>query len=485
MVDPGLGTWIDRHARRAPEAVALRGPGFEFTYRSFARRIGGLAVQLTERGIVPGDRVAYHGGNDPAALTSLFASAAVGAIWVPIHPARPEDEVAWVLDDAAPSLLIRAEPETHPETHVPELSASDLPDDGADGWIPDRNAGPDEVVMLPYTSGTTGRPKAVLLTHSNILWNVIQLLMVCGFTRDDVALAVAPLTRMGGLGVTVLPTLFVGGTVVIPAHLDGPAVLRSIEEDRVSIFFGNPDVLSAAVDAPEWPTTDLSSIRTAIVGGGLVPEPLLRSYLDRGVNLRHGYGLTEAAPVVSLLDEREAAERPFSVGRALPFVDVRALRPDGTECEPGEVGEWVIRGPNVCAGYRGEDRARDEEGWLHTGDLGSIDADGYLTFFDRASSAMRIGGDMVYPAAVELCLYGVPGIADAAVAEVDGRLVAAVVPRTGDGLDVASILASLRDRLPSASVPTELRTIAAIPRNAAGKVLRERLRELLAAPMGP
>jgi fatty-acyl-CoA synthase len=159
------------------------------------------------------------------------------------------------------------------------------------------------------------------------------------------------------------------------------------------------------------------------------------------------------------------------------FVEVRAVRPDGSDCDPGEVGEWVIRGPNVTSGYWRLPPDRDVDGWFHTGDVGSIDADGYLTFVDRASSALRIDGEIVYPATVEIAMYGMRGIADAAATEVDGRLVAAVVSEAP--IDAEATMASLRGSLPPQSVPSEIRPVEAIPRNASGKVRRDELRALL------
>lgn len=480
MAAPGLGTWIERRARRAPNDVALLAAGTAFSNLELAGRIRSFTAALAADGIVPGDRVAYHGVNHPAALISLFAASAVGAIWVPIHAARREDEVVTILRDAEPRLLVRAEPDTHPDAGVDEVDGDDLvaADDDAPP-PPDRDPAGDDLVILAYTSGTTGPPKGVMLSETNVLWNCIQMVAACGIGSSDVALAAAPLTRIGGLGVTVLPTVFAGGAVVLPPAGDGSSVLATIERDRVSVVFANPDLLDAMVRAPGWADADLSSIRTGIVGGGLVPEALLRTYLDRGVRLRHGYGLTEAGPVVSVLDDRDAAERSATVGRPLPFVDVRAVRADGSVCDVGEIGAWQIRGPNVCAGYWGRPPLHDEAGWFPTGDLGSIDAEGYLTFLDRASSALRIGDATVYPATVELLLYGTPGIADAAVAEVGGRLVAAVVLEPGADVDGADVLASLSGSLPAASVPSEIRTVEAIPRNAAAKVRRDELSDIL------
>jgi fatty-acyl-CoA synthase len=208
---------------------------------------------------------------------------------------------------------------------------------------------------------------------------------------------------------------------------------------------------------------------------------LLRAYLGRGVRLRHGYGLTEASPVVSLLDEREAESRLDSVGRPLPFVEVRAVRADGSACEPGEPGAWWIRGPNVSSGYWRRPPATDADGWFPTGDVGSIDAEGYLTFLDRASSAMSVGDGVVYPATIERALYGAPGVADVAAAEVDGRIVAAIVGEAGRRPDVPALVERLRGSLAPHEVPSEIAVVVSIPRNAAGKVRRAELVDALRA----
>jgi acyl-CoA synthetase (AMP-forming)/AMP-acid ligase II len=427
--------------------------------------------------VTPGDRVAFHGVNHPMALTSLFASVATGAIWVPIHPQRPEHEVLSILEDAEPALLVRASPQTQPPTEVPEVDVAELESLPRDVPLPEHGPGPDDLAILAYTSGTTGSPKGAMLTHGNITWAVVQMLQACAFAPTDVTLAAAPFTRMGGIGVTVLPTLFVGGSVVVPSTTDGTDILDTIEQARVTVLFANPDLLEGMRRSPRWDEADMSSVRTGVVGGGMVPEPLLRAYLDQGVRLRHGYGLTEASPAVSLLDERDAATRPDSVGKPLPFVEVRSVRPDGSECEPNEVGEWQIRGPNVCVGYWRRDPPHRAGGWLPTGDVGSIDAGGYLTILDRASSAMAVDGSIVYPASIERAVYGTEGVIDAAVVQVDGRLVLAVVEQPGSRLDVEAILTSLRARLRPSEVPAEVRRVAAVPRNQAGKVLRAALCE--------
>ena len=472
----GLGTWIERRAVRSPASVALVTEESSRSYIDFAREIRATAAMLHQRGIGVGDRVAFHGRNDPFALTSLFATTAIGAVWVPVHPARPEDEVRSVLLDSGARLLIRASPATHPGTDVPEVEVAEFDPIATDPALPVWEAASDDLAILAYTSGTTGPPKGVMLSQGNVLWDVIQMVTECAIASSDVTLAAAPFTRMGGLGVTVLPTLFAGGTVVVPPGGEGPAVLETIARSRVTLLFANPDLLQDVMRAPGWEEADLSSVRTGVVGGGLAPEALIRAYLDRGVPLLHGYGLTEAAPIVSLLQDQDAATRTGSVGRPMPFVEVRSVRSDGSDCEPNEVGEWWIRGPNVSAGYWRRPPVRDADGWFPTGDIGVIDADGYLTFIDRASSVMRVGDAAVYPATIERALYGAPGLSDVAAVDVDGRIVVGIVAETD--VDTDDLLVGLGSTLAPHEIPHEVRRVAEIPRNAAGKVRREALRQL-------
>jgi fatty-acyl-CoA synthase len=320
-----------------------------------------------------------------------------------------------------------------------------------------------------------------MLSHANLTWNVIHMLSACAFSRADVVLAAAPLARVGGLAVTVLEALFVGGTVVVPTALDGDTVLSTIARERVSILFANPDLLETMVGSPAWSGTDLSSIRTGVVGGGLVQEGLLRRYLERRIVLRHGYGLTEASPVVTLLDERDVLTHSHTVGRVIGFVQARTVNEDGMSCAPGEVGELVIRGPNVTSGYwrcpEATAAASMPGGWWRTGDAASMDRDGYITHVDRVKDAMELAEGRVYPAEIERLLYGAPGIDDAAAVALDGAVVVAVVPSPGAKPDVEDLLRRLRPRLPSRETLVSVRVVSRIPRNASGKILRGEIRD--------
>ena len=351
---------------------------------------------------------------------------------------------------------------------------AEAPDDPVDEVI-----GLDDVCMLPHTSGTTGAPKGVMLTHGNITWNVINLLSVVDFRSDDVTIAIAPFFRTGGTGVNVLPVLFTGGTVIVPETPDPNEILRLIEQHRVTIGFGNPDLLEALTRSPSWLAADFSSVRFYITGGAPVPERLIRAYMQRGVTFLQGYGLSEAAPFVLLLDAQSALRKVGSAGKPPLFVDIRTVRPDGTGCEPNETGELLVRGPNVMAGYRARaDATReaiDDHGWLRTGDAARIDDEGYVWIVDRVADAYESSGHVVYPGDVERVLAQHPAVADSGVVPHDGTGKAFVVLAAGKSVTEDELLEFCRMRLAAHEVPSSVEFLDRLPRSSVGKLLRHDL----------
>ena len=341
----------------------------------------------------------------------------------------------------------------------------------------------DDLCLLPHTSGTTGAPKGIMLTHANVTWNVVNFLTCADFRSDDVTIAIAPFFRVGGTGVNVLPVLFVGGTVVVPHDTSADEILRLIERHRVSVGFGNPDLLDALARSELWPHVDLSSVRFVITGGAPVPERLIRAYLDRGVTLLQGYGLSEAAPLALLLDPESALGRIGSAGRPPLLVDVRIVDPDGAAVGPGETGELLVRGPNVMAGYWNRPEATREvlssDGWLRTGDAARSDDEGYIWIVDRVADRFLADGRPVYPGDVERVLLRHPSIADVAVAlAVSGGgevVVALVVASAGSEPTEAEILAFAAGHLAAHEVPAVVRFVDRLPRNSVGKLIRSSL----------
>ena len=285
---------------------------------------------------------------------------------------------------------------------------------------PDVRVDLDDLLFLPHTSGTTGSPKGVMLSHGNVTWNVVNFLSRADFRGDDVTIAIAPFFRVGGTGVNVLPVLFVGGTVVVPDDASGDGLLGLVERHRVTVGFGNPDVLDELVRAERWRAADLSCIRFILTGGAPVPERLIRAYHDRGVALVQGYGLSEAGPLVLLLDAERSLRKIGSAGRPPLLVEIRIVDPDGHDVDPGDTGELLARGPNVMAGYWRRPAETGEvlldDGWLRTGDAARVDDDGDVWIVDRVDARFIVGGRTVYPGDVERQLLAHPEVADAGVA---------------------------------------------------------------------
>ncbi|HXF73497.1 MAG TPA: AMP-binding protein [Actinomycetota bacterium] len=491
-----VGSWIERRARLAPDRLALVHGDRALTYRELARRIRRLAAGLQGLGVGRGDRVTWLGPNHPAFLEGMFACGLLGAVLAPVNHRLPAPGIARILRDLEPSaLLLHAAPAPAVPgsvRSVVEVGATgptglEALVAGAAREMDEAPVGPDDLLLLPHTSGTTGRPKGVMLTHGNVTWNAINVLTCSDLRADDVTVAVAPFFRVGGTGVNVLPVLFRGGTVVVPGESGPERTLELVERHRVTVGFANPDLLDALARSPSWGSADLSSLRFVLTGGAPVPERLIRTFQERGVPLLQGYGLSEAGPVALLLDPGDAPRKVGSAGRPPLFVDVRIVAPDGREVGPGETGELEIRGPNVMAGYWRRPAATREaltpDGWLRTGDAARADEEGFVWVVDRLADRFTCDGHDVYPGDVERALLEHPGIEEAGVVGVPagprGEVGAAFLVRSPDAwVGADELLARCRKRLAPHQVPASITFLERLPRNPVGKLMRDELRAL-------
>jgi fatty-acyl-CoA synthase len=507
----GVGSWIERRARHSPDDLALIAGDHSFTYGELAGRVRRLAHGLRGMGVAAGDRVAWLGPNHPAFLESLFAAGLLGAVMAPVNHRLDQAVGRWVLEDIQPTVLIQ-----HHATNPPQVPDSvrhrvmvggsvdgavdfaAMVEDSADEAI-EVSVGLEDLCLLPHTSGTTGRPKGVMLTHGNVTWNVVNLLSCAEFRSQDVTMAIAPFFRVGGTGVNILPVLFVGGAVVVPSDITPDEILRLTERHRISVGFGNPDILQSLTHSQLWPTADLSSIRFLLTGGAPVPEPLIRTYLDRGVTLLQGYGLSEAAPVVLLLKPENALEKIGSAGTPPLLVDVRLVDPAGVDVRPGETGELLTRGPNVMAGYWNrpeETRAVfTADGWLRTGDAARVDEEGYVWIVGRVKDRFVVHERPVYPDDVERVLLAHPAISDAAVVGIPtpetGVVAIALVVLSGQAetteheLLEHELLTHCREHLAPHQVPASVTFVDRLPRNSVGKLIRAQLPALVSGARPP
>lgn len=463
----GVGAWIERWARTQGDRVAILFGDTRRLYADLASRIRRLAHGLRALGVRKGDRVVWIGPNHPAFLETLFAAAKLGAMLVPIDHRLEQDTIERLLDEVD-ARAIRSADRTHEDLIA---NHRDLPIG--------EPIDPNDACLMPFTSGTIGSPKGVMLTHANLTWNAINAISSLDIRSDDVGLAVTPFHRAGGIGITVLPVLLRGGTVVIARRQDPDDVLRLIEQQQVTLGFASPDFLEALVRSRRWRIADLGSIRAFVVGGAPARERLLRECAERGVGVLEGYGLSEAAPFVAVLDEGNAPLKMGSVGRPALFSDIRVVAPDGVDRTPGEIGELLVRGPNVMAGYwqRAADSrcVIDAHHWLHTGDAAYVDADGFLFIVGRMVDAYDVDGTTVHPGIAERVLLRHAAVAEACVIGSAEGATAHVVLGVAASAELEAELRALLETLPVHARPTAMKYVASLPKNAHGKVLRRRL----------
>ncbi|MFV2117632.1 acyl-CoA synthetase [Streptomyces sp. Act-28] len=494
MRNEGLGSWPARRARKTPHRTALIHHDSTITYAHLYRRTTRLAHALRARGVRRGDRVAYLGPNHPAYLETLFAAGTLGAVFVPLNTRLTGPEIAYQLADSGAKALVHAPSHAGLVAGLPDHTGvrirvetgpayEEVLATGSEEPV-DQPVRPDDTCLIMYTSGTTGRPKGAVLTHANLTWNAVNVLVDHDLTADERALVSAPLFHTAGLNMLTLPVLLKGGTCVLAESFDPGGTLDLVERHRITFMFGVPTMYDQVARHPRFREADLSSLRLLTCGGSPVPTPLIAAYQERGLTFLQGYGMTEAAPGTLFLDAEHAVGKAGSAGVPHFFSDVRVVRPDLTPVDVGETGEIVVRGPHVMPGYWGlpeETAAAFADGWFRSGDAARVDEDGYVFVVDRLKDMIISGGENVYPAEIEGLLLAHPDIVECAVIGVPddkwGEVPrAVVVPREGIGLDPDEVLGSLAGRLAKYKVPKSVVIADALPRTASGKLLKPQVR---------
>jgi fatty-acyl-CoA synthase len=357
---------------------------------------------------------------------------------------------------------------------------------GASEEFIDEPVGHDDPALILYTSGTTGHPKGAVLTHGNFLWNTVNALVDFDITSKEMSLMISPLFHVASLGMGALPMLIKGGTIVLEAGFDPGRALMLIEKYRITMLSGVPTTYQMMCEHPDWATTDLSSVHHMTCGGSAVPARVLNAYEERGLAFMLSYGMTESSPGATSMPARYSREKAGSSGLPHYFVDMRIRDEQNADAPVGEVGEIQLRGPNVIAEYWNKPEAsRDsfvDGNWFKTGDMGYVDADGFLFVADRIKDMIISGGENIYPAEVENALMQHPDVADGAVIGVPdekwGEAVkACVVLKPGSQADGAAIIAFMRERIAAFKCPKSVDFVDSIPRNPSGKILKRVLRE--------
>jgi acyl-CoA synthetase (AMP-forming)/AMP-acid ligase II len=504
-----IGNSLRMTARRVPNDPALVFGDRTYTYREFDAAVDRTAVVLRDLGVSRGDRVAMIAKNSDRFLIALYATQRLAAILVPINPAAAPPEVFYMLEDSGARVVvfdpaldatIRAvEDRGLPSNveHLCTLGPSDRYSDlvaSADaevGAYVEEVATEDDDALIMYTSGTTGRPKGVLLDHRRSMRVAVAAVAVMGQRVGDRMLHVAPLYHAAALGVMLIPGTLLGVKHVVHPGFDPAKAVEAMESERITMFFGPPTMYQMMLRVPDVAKRDLSAWRTGLYGAAPMPPHVLKAMFvafpqTEFVNIA---GQTEAGPSGIYLSGEQARARPDASGRQpLPFLEVRIVDAQGDEVAPGGVGEILFRGETIMKGYWNNPEATaaaiTEDGWLRTGDLVRLDPDGYITMVDRMKDMIITGGLNVYSVEVESVVVAHPDVFEAAVVsrpnEIYGEsIVAVIVPVAGKTVDLETIRIFCADKLSKYKIPHAIEIVEQIPRNPSGKILKNRLRAQL------
>ncbi|MDL1901756.1 long-chain fatty acid--CoA ligase [Anaerolineae bacterium CFX9] len=506
--------WTAFHADRTPDKLAQidQATGRRFTYAEMNDRSARLAAYLRETcGVQPGDRVAILGKNSTDYFEVEFACIKAGAMMLPLNWRLAEPELLFILNDAAPNVLIydaefaeRVPPlvSGSPVRHTLRIDFGAPPADSSPAYedavagtntrlIMDPQTTHDTPLTIMYTAGTTGHPKGVIITHGMTLWNAINITTPTGLNFQSTFYCVLPTFHTGGLNLYANPILHLGGTNIIARQFDPALTFDTLTDPALGVthFFGVPSIYLFLSQHPAFEQTDLTHIISWGCGGAPMPVSVLEAYARKGLIVQLGFGMTETSPTVFLIDKRRAIAKPTSVGKPLLHTRVRVVDDDFRDVAPGEVGEVVISGPNITPGYWNRPDANadsftlDAHGnrWLHSGDAGTVDEEGCIYIVDRYKDMYISGGENVYPAEVEQVIYQIDSVAEAAVIGVPDEKwgecgMAIVVVKPGRTLEPDEIIAHCQRNLAKFKVPKRVAFTDALPRNAAGKVLKRELK---------
>ena len=494
---------LDHHAVRTPDKAITVWQGEPTTYGEMARRVRELAGGLAERGVGGGEVVALLSYNCPDFLETVFAANYLGAIAMPINWRLAAPEVRYILEHSGARVLICDEglvdlAEEATNGIEASLIRACISSASADGWTtladlrgaPSRSAyvpaAADDVHRLMYTSGTTGRPKGVMITHANLAWKNFAHIIEFGFSSCDLGLACGPLYHVGALDLTTTSLIAAGATIIIHRSFEASDVVDELERSRVTTVWLAPAMVNSIMALPDIDQRDLSSVHVVVNGGEKMPIPLIErlQHTFPSAWFADAYGLTETVSGDTFLDRESMITKLGSVGRPCLYLELDIWDEEGMSVPAGERGEIVMRGPKVFKGYwRDPDAtvAAFAGGWFHTGDVGIRDEEGYLFIVDRFKDMIVSGGENIASSEIERVLYEHDAVLEVAVVgrpdDRWGEVPVAFVVLRHDAVATADLLLEhCRAQLARFKVPKAITFLDALPRNPSGKVLKRELR---------
>ncbi|MBI3438757.1 MAG: AMP-binding protein [Proteobacteria bacterium] len=488
---------VDITAKRAaltPNGIALVDPigGRKITYAMLEQRAARAASAFAAHGVAREDRVAILCRNRIEFFEAMFACAKIGAILVPLNWRAPAAELACLLDDCSPRLMLFGREDKDCATRLRRAGLNTIALDSSDGYEAlladsvafqgERRWSGDAIWSLLYTSGTTGSPKAVIQTFQMAAINAFHTTQAFGIANNDHTLNFLPLFHTAGIHLLTMPTLMAGGVVSVLPHFDASQVLALMP--TLDTFFAVPTIYQQLAQNDTFEATDLSHVRAWGCGGAPLPDALAERFSARGARVCNGYGMTETGPTAFVAAPEDALTKIGSVGKPQMFLDVRIVDDKGDDVAEGNVGEIWMRGAGLTPGYwrRPEETAHafTSDGWLKSGDIGHRDADGCYYVAGRIKEMYISGGENVYPAEIENVLAHHPDIVEAAVIGVPdmrwGEVGCAFIVLRGDkSLDAVALTLFCRERIAAYKAPARFIAVSTLPRNATGKVQKQLL----------
>ena len=485
---------LEASARHFPARPALVFGDRCWTYADLDRDVGRVAAGLARLGVRPGERVCLHLGNRPEFVLAYYGCQKLGATPVALNVTYVREELAYIVRDSAPAAILSGAPfaDQLPEPgETPSVRARVGTGEAAsppfaallsEPPAPTRDGDREDVAAILYTSATTGRPKGVMLTQANVVSNAYATTHHLRMTPDDRGLCALPLFHCFGQNFIMNAMVAAGGTLILPERFVPAEFLGALALHRVTILYAVPTMYIVLLGSG-LPAGGLSSLRLAFSAAAMLPGDVEQRWTAAtGLPISQGYGLTECAPFATYNHERD--HRPGSVGTPIENVEVRVVDEHDRAVPDGTLGEIVIRGPNVMRGYLGKPEDTAEAlrgGWLHSGDIGYRDPDGYFYVVDRVKDMINVAGFKVFPREVEEVLFEHPAVAEVAVLgrpdPVKGEVVrACVVVRSGHSTTPEELIERCRGRVASYKVPAVVDFVAALPKSPTGKILKKNLR---------
>jgi fatty-acyl-CoA synthase len=493
-----ISGWVTYWSSLAPSRTAIEFEGETVSWARLEDEMERGARALATLGVAPGDRVAVLMTNRVEYLTIWFAVARLGAVFVPLNIRFVPGEIDYVLHDSGTRVLITEATfgDTLAAVSVEHVAvdvdgvvgpryADLLQAETRSGQLPSVSA--DQPVALMYTSGTTGPPKGAITTHGAVQAMTVSAQRALDYTTEDRHLAMLPLCFTGGLLPVCQPSFATGGTLLLKRGFAPDAAVAAVRDDRATICFAPPTMFLMMKNSPLFSAEAFVSMRALLAGAAPMPVSGIEFFQEAGVELSQAYGITEGCGLNLILGSADATRKIGSAGRGLQFSPARVVHPDGSDCAVGEQGELILSGPQVTRGYWNNDAATQDaiiDGWLHTGDVATVDEDGFVFVVDRIKDMIITGGMNVYPAEVEDAVLRHPGVAEVAVIgqphEVYGEtVVACVVPEPGVALTVTALAEHCGSFISDYKIPRRVELLDQLPRTTSGKVQKYTLREQL------